>query len=133
VSVNGSFIEVTSNTTAAVEADPETYRWRQETGDGSVSVYAPADGRPYVRTQAGNTIRYDRPENESLPDAGGLVTPPLSDLAGAFNFSANGTAEVDGTRTYVYEANASTLNDSAVGPIGEALAEAESTDATIEV
>ncbi|QZP37840.1 DUF7537 family lipoprotein [Halobaculum magnesiiphilum] len=133
VSVNGSVIDVTSNTTAAVELDPETYVWEQETGDGSLSVYAPADDRPYVRTRAGNTIRYDRPENESVPNVSGFTTPPVAELAGAFDFSANGTAQVDGTRTYVYEANVSTLNESAVGHVGEALADAEATDATVEV
>ena len=96
-------------------------------------MYAPADDRPYVRTQAGSTIRYERAENESVPDASGFTTPPVAELAGAFNFSANGTAEIDGTQAYVYEANVSTLNESAVGPIGEALADAEATDATVEV
>ena len=133
VAVNGSVIDVTSTTTAAVELDPKTYVWERETGDGSLSVYAPADDRPYVRTQAGSTIRYERAENESVPNASGFTTPPVAELAGTFNFSANGTAQVDGTRTYVYEENVSTLNESAVGPIGEALADAEATDATVEV
>ncbi|MFC6785460.1 hypothetical protein ACFQFH_05895 [Halobaculum halobium] len=133
VSVNGSFVDLTSNVTAAVETDPETYLVTQETGDGSVSVYHPSDDRPYVRTQAGNTIRYERADNESIPGADAFATPTLTELSSGFNFSANGTAQVDGEETYVYEANLTTLNESAVGPIGETLAEADSTEATIQV
>ncbi|MFC7068353.1 DUF7537 family lipoprotein [Halobaculum lipolyticum] len=133
VRVNGSFVDVTSNTTAAVELDPETYRWRQETGDGSLEIYAPADDRPYVRTQAGSTIRYERADNDSVPNASAVATVPLSDLSEGFDFTANGTAQVDGERTYLYEANLSTLNESAVGPIGEAFADADATEATVDV
>ena len=133
VSVNGSLIDVTSNTTAAVELDPETYVWTQETDDRSLAIYAPADDRPYVRTQTGSTIRYERADNESVPNVSAFATPPLAELSDGFDFAANGTAQVDGERTYLYEANLSTLNESAVGPVGEALAEADATDASVDV
>ncbi|MFC7098647.1 DUF7537 family lipoprotein [Halobaculum marinum] len=133
VTVNASFVQVTSNTSAAVELDPDTYLYRSQTGDSTVEVYAPADGQPYVRSQSGSTIRYDRAENDSVPNASRFASPPLDDLASDFDFAANGTAQVDGEQTYVYEANLSTLNESAVGPIGEALADADATDATVAV
>lgn len=133
VTVNASIVEVTSNTTAAVELDPEAYLLQSQTGEGRFAVYAPADDRPYVRSQFGDTITYERGENESVPNASRFVTPPVSDLSSSFDFTANGTTEVDGTTTYVYEANLSTLNESAVGPVGESLAEAEATNATVTV
>ncbi|WP_284014177.1 DUF7537 family lipoprotein [Halobaculum litoreum] len=133
VSVNGSLFDVTSDTTAAVDLDGDAYLVETRTGDSGVAVYAPGGERPYVRTQSGNTIRYERGENGSVPNASRFVAPPLSELSDSFEFAANGTAQVDGTRTYVYEANLSTLNESAVGPVGEALAEAEATDATVRV
>lgn len=129
--VNASFVEVTSDTVARVELDPATLLVDSGTGETTVSLYAPAEGTAYVRTRSGSTVRYERADGASTPNVSRLLSPPVADLSSSFDFAANGTAEVDGTRTYVYEANASTVNGSATGPLGEALARAEQTEISI--
>jgi hypothetical protein len=133
VNADAGIVTVSANTTAAVELSPDAQSITVNSTGTNYALYAPPEGQAYQRVTAGDTVSYERVDNESVPNASQWVTPPLANVTRAYDFSPNGTEQVGGERTWVYEANTSTLNESTAGPLAEALADREVTNTTIRL
>lgn len=130
-STDAAIIERSANVTAAVELDPSTRLVRvTESGDTS-ALYVPPNGQPYSREVDGDTVEYDRISNDSVRNVSRYMQPPLENLTRSYTFARNGTTTIGGQKTWVYRANASTLNESTAGPIAETVSELENVNTTI--
>lgn len=130
---NASVAQFSTNVTAAVQYDPASRLVEVNTSQASESRYVPPEGPAYGRVVAGDSVTYRRLDAASIQNVSRYERPPLSNLTRAYDFERAGTATVDGEKTWVYRANATTLNESAVGPVGEAASQLENVHTTIRL
>lgn len=133
VRADAAVVDLSTNVTAAVELDPNTRLVRVNSSELSSVLYVPPSGQPYSRSIEGETVEYERVSNESVRNVSRYIHPPLANLTRSYDFARAGTATVAGQKTWVYRANATTLNESTAGPLAETISELETLNTTIRL
>lgn len=95
-----------SNATIAVDFESGAMYATANVSFGTTETYYAPDGTGYTRFKSGDQVQYERVSEK--PNVSDLTSVDFEQLTQELNFSANGTATVDGEKTWVYEAQNST-------------------------